>query len=140
LVTGIDPSRVTKVAVTKPSGRTVVERGADGGWKLVEPSQGVLDTDALRAVIQAVGEMRADDLIQDSLSNLEKYGLDEPEISFAIYQGDQVGVLNVGGATPGGGKYLSWNNPPLVFSMSVAHMEPVVKNLVTSLPSGAGNR
>jgi hypothetical protein len=130
-VSDVTTAQVTRVTVVNHLGKTMVEKTADGGWRLVEPTQGVLDTDALRALIGAVTNLRADDVVRDTLDNLEMFGLDRPEMVVTLNVGDEAYELRVGGAPAAGGKYMSWNNPPMVFTVSVAKLIPLVGSFVT---------
>lgn len=136
-VTDVTAAQVTRVTVANQTGKVVVEKTAEGGWRLVEPSQGVVDTDALRALIGAVTTLRADDLVRDTLDAAELFGLDQPEMTITLHVGDQPYELRVGNPSPAGGKYMSWNKPPLVFTVALTKLIPLVRTFVTPMRADA---
>jgi len=74
---------------SKESGEVVVERGADKKWKLVEPSQGILDNDALQHLLDEWGALRAEQFHPRGPRQPGEYGLDQPEVTITATAGDR---------------------------------------------------
>ena len=128
----LKPEQITKLTLQKNNSRVALERGSDGKWKLLEPSQGVLDNDALKRLLDAVTQLQAVDFVRQGRDDLGGYGLDAPEFTLSAQVGDKTYTLALGKPAGGGLQYALWNDPPLVFTVETAELGPITKPLVTT--------
>jgi hypothetical protein len=140
-VAELKPDQTTKLVIEKtstetnqPPQRTVIERGADNNWKMVEPTQGVLDLDGVRNLLDNLDQLRAKEFIREGLDNLAEYGLDKPELKITATAGGKTYTLQLGKARDGGGQYASWSDPALVFTVAGHNLDRFQKDLVTAPP------
>jgi hypothetical protein len=144
-VTELKPDQVTKLVVEKtstetnqPPQRTVIERGTDNNWKMVEPTQGVLDLDGVRNLLDNMDRLRAEEFIREGLDNLAEYGLDKPGLKITATAGGKTYTLQLGKARSGDGQYASWSDPALVFTVAAHNLDNFQKDIVTApLPAAS---
>ena len=128
---------VSKMTIERKSGKIVIERrGADKKWHLVEPSQGVLDDDALQWVLDGLAQLQAEEFIREDHDHLADYGLDQPEVTITAAVGEKNYTLAIGQQQGTDRKYALWSDPALVFTIRVDRANTLTKNLVT-LPAPA---
>jgi hypothetical protein len=125
------PGEITKLVIEQKAGKVVVERGADKKWKLVEPSQGVLDYDALQQVLDEWAALRAEEFIREGRENPAEYGLDQPELTISVTAGDRTRSLELGKPRNSDTRYALWSEPPLVFTISTSGANTLMKKVVT---------
>ncbi len=133
-IADLTPESISRVEITKPAGRSILEKDAGGLWRLVEPSSGVADTDALRALLSGLTGLRATRFLVENNIESVALGLAEPEMAVTTHAGERVYTLRVGSATADGSKYCSWSQPPLVFTVDLAALTPIVANIATPAP------
>jgi hypothetical protein len=134
LVADLKTDEIVKLAIEKNTGKVILQRGADGKWKLVEPSQGVLDNDALQRVLDAFATLRAEGFIREGRDNLAEYGLDAPETTLAATAGDKTYTLTLGKPADPDKKFALWANPALVFTISTSAANTLAKDVVVTMP------
>jgi hypothetical protein len=105
----------------------------DGKWKLVEPSQGVLDNDALQRVLDAFATLRAESFVREGHDNLGEYGLDEPETTLIATAGEKTYTLALGKSADPDKKFALWADPALVFTISTGAANTLAKNVVVTM-------
>jgi len=135
IITDVKADEITKVVIEKKTGRVVLQRGMDRKWKLVEPSQGVLDNDALQHALQEFAAVRAEDFVREGRDNLAEYGLDDPEVTFIAAAGDKTYTLELGKVQGPETRYALWGDPALVFTVSTSAANTLTRDVVTSSSS-----
>jgi hypothetical protein len=109
----------------------VVDRGADKKWKLVEPSQGVLDKDVLQHLLDEWGALRAEEFVREGRENLTEYRLDQPEVTITATAGDRTRSLELGKLRNSDSRYALWSEPALVFTISTSGANTLMRTVVT---------
>jgi len=122
---------ITQVTIRRAADAVTLDRAADKTWRLTVPAQGVLDSDALRQLLEALAGLRAEEFERTGLEGLAEYGLDAPEVSVTARAGEKTWTLAIGKDAPAGMKYASWNEPPLVFTLPVSAVAVFTAPLVT---------
>ena len=130
-LTDVKADEITRLVIEKKTGKVSLERGADKGWKLIEPAQGVLDNDALQHVLDELGALRAEDFIREGRDNLAEYGLDVPESTITATAGDKTYSVALGKSQGLERKYALWADPALVFTIWTSAANTLTKDLVT---------
>jgi hypothetical protein len=106
----------------------------DNNWKMVEPTQGVLDLDGVRNLLDNLDRLRAEEFIREGLDNLAEYGLDKPGLKITATAGGKTYTLQVGKTRDGDGQYASWSDPALVFTVAGHNLDKFHQDLVTAPP------
>jgi hypothetical protein len=135
VVADMKADEIVKLVIEKNTGEQILQRGAEGKWKLVEPSQGVLDNDALQRVLDVLASLRAEDFIHDGRDNLAEYGLDKPETTLIATAGDKTYTLALGKMADPDKKFALWADPALVFTISTATANTLAKNVLLAMPA-----
>jgi hypothetical protein len=130
-LTGGSLEEITKLVVEGKAEKVVVERGADKKWKLVEPSQGILDNDALQHLLDEWGALRAEQFIREGRDNLAEYGLDQPEVTITATAGDRTYSLALGKLQGPDSRYALWSEPALVFTIWTSGANTLTRSIVT---------
>lgn len=73
-----------RVILTR-QGKAVAVRKADGNWSLDNPHSGRVDTEAVKGLLAAVGNLHIDRFVADSPEDPALYGLDEPRTQLSVY-------------------------------------------------------
>jgi hypothetical protein len=133
----LKPDQITKLTLQRANGRVALERSFDGKWKLLEPSQGVLDNDALKGLLNAVTQLQSVDFVRQGRDDMGGYGLDAPEFTLSAQVGDKTYTLALGKPAEDGLQYALWSDPPLVFTVETVNLEPFTKPIVTTLSAVA---
>lgn len=131
LLTDLKTDQITRLTVQKKSGPTVVERGADNKWHLVEPEQGILDNDALQHALDAFAQFRAEDILREGRENLAEYGLDQPEATITASMGVKQYTLAIGKLLGTDFRYALWSDPPLVLTIWTSQANTLIKDIAT---------
>ncbi len=136
-VAELEPDQITKLVIEKGPAetnqlpnQTVIERGADNNWKMVEPTAGVLDLDDVKNLLDGLCQLRANEFIREGLDNLAEYGLNKPELNITATAGGKAFTLQLGKARGGGEQYASWSDPALVFAVETRSIGSFQKHLV----------
>jgi len=124
--------QMSKLTIERADGRTVLERGADKKWKMIEPPHGVLDNDRLQQALDVIGFLRAEEIVREGIDNPAEYGLDKPTAKFTIEANGKTYILQLGKPRGENATYASWSDPALVFTLSSASVTTLSHNLVTS--------
>ena len=135
----IQPEQIKKLTIQKGSSRAILERDAQNKWRLVEPAQGVLDSDSLQRLLETVAQLSAEKFLSEGRDNLAEYGLDTPEFTLAAQTGDKTYTIALGKPLDGGLQSALWSDPPLVFTVAMAELGPVTKQIVTTIPAAAAS-
>lgn len=123
LVAELKTNEVTKITVEKAGKQTVVARDKDAKWTMVEPKEGVLDTDALNQLLESLTQVRAEEFATAKV--------DKPIVKLTLDVAGKTYVLRVGGDATAGNKYVAWGEPPVVFTMPAYGLTAWQRDLVT---------
>jgi hypothetical protein len=123
---------INQLTVEKKSGKAVVERGPDKKWRLVEPSQGVLDNDALQHALDEFTRLRVEEFVHEGRENLAEYGLDQPEATLTAVVGEKYYTLAVGKLHGTDAQYALWSDPVLVLTIWTSQVNTLTKDFATS--------
>jgi hypothetical protein len=130
LLSDVKTDDITKLVIEKKTGRVVLQRGVDKKWKLVEPTEGVFDNDALQHVLDEFAAVHAEEFIHEGRDNLTAYGLDEPVGTFTATAGDKTCTLALGKSQGSDRTYAFWGDPPLVFTIWTSGANTLMKDVV----------
>ncbi len=90
--------QITNLTIEKSSGKVALQRDGDKKWKLIEPAQGVIDSDALQRLLDELTAVPAEDFVHEGRDNLAEYGLDQPQATLTVTLGDKTYTLLLGKA------------------------------------------
>jgi hypothetical protein len=126
-VAALKTNEITKVTIEKKDSRAVVAKDKDGKWTMVEPSQGGLDHDSLKQMLEAVSQVRAEDFVEEKM--------EQPEMKVTFEVAGKGYVLQIGKSLPNGYKLVSWSDPALAFTMPEYGLTAFTRNVVLAPPS-----
>src|ERR1700722_12466961 len=86
---------------------TVLRRGGDGKWQIVEPQPLHADQDAANSLVSTLSNLNADKLVEDKAADLSAYGLNSPTLDVTVLKKDgKAQDFYLGDDTPtGSGSY-----------------------------------
>jgi hypothetical protein len=122
---------VTKIAVYRRDGETtVVEKDADGNWKLTSPKQYRADKDAVNGMLTALASLSGDKLVEEKAPDLKPFHLDDPLATVSITLKDgSYRKLKIGDDVPaGGGAYAQSEGDPRVMTIASWTKSSIDKN------------
>ncbi|MGN0594708.1 MAG: DUF4340 domain-containing protein, partial [Hominimerdicola sp.] len=99
---------ISSVDIDNSTGSFSVEQPASGKstWSIEALSGVNQDTDLLSSLIENCGQMTAYKLVEENVTDMAKYGLDEPEASFTINYTDNSSIkVLIGIETPNNERY-----------------------------------
>lgn len=139
VLVNLKPNEITKLTVEKKSGKVTLQRDADKKWKLLEPTQGVIDSDALQRLLDEFTALPAEEFVREGRENLAEYGLDQPEATISATVGDKTYTLLLGKPQDAEREYAFWSDPPLVFTIWTSRANTLSRDVVTqsSQPSAS---
>ena len=107
---------VTRVALRGPDGEVVLAK-ADGNWKIEQPAPYRADSNAVRALLSTVRNLRATDFASDAPSDadLATYGLDQPQRQLVFTAGDGKEARLLVGKENEQGLYVKSGDRPTAF-------------------------
>ncbi len=122
--------QVTKLMVEKKSGKVTLQRDADKKWSLLEPVQGVIDSDALQRLLDEFTALPAEEFVREGRDNLAEYGLDQPGATLTATVGDKTYTLLLGKPQDAERQYAFWSDPPLVFTIWTSRANTLMRDVV----------
>ncbi len=69
--------------------RKVIFSRRTGKWNVIAPLSADAEDDALRETYDSLAKLRADEVVADKVSDLKKYGFDNPAVTWKIWNGDK---------------------------------------------------
>lgn len=126
-VAALKSNEITKVTIEKKDRRSVLARDKDGKWTMIEPAQGGLDHDSLNQLLEAAGQIRAEDFVTEKI--------EQPDVKITFEVAGKCYALQIGKALPNGYKYVSWSDPALVFTMPEYALTAFTRNVVLAPPA-----
>ena len=127
----LNPDQITKLTIEKKSGKVTLQRDADKKWKLLEPVQGVIDSDALQRLLDEFAALPAEEFVRGGRDNLAEFGLDQPEATLTATAGDKTYTLLLGKSQNAERQYAFWSDPPLVFTIWTSRANTLVRDVIT---------
>ncbi len=67
---------------------TVLRKGNDGKWQLVEPQPMRADQDAANSLVTTLSNLNADKLVEEKAADLSAYGLNTPSLDVTVLKKD----------------------------------------------------
>lgn len=116
-------------ALTLVKGAQSIELARDGSeWKVVNPVPSRSDYSAVEGFLTRLSSANMSKLVEESATDLAKYGLDKPTMTVTIGAGSAKTVLEVG-KTEGGDTYARDASRPLVFTVDTTLRDDLNKNV-----------
>lgn len=130
----LSPPQITRLVVEQAGQKIALDRGPDQHWKLVEPATGVLDADGVRALVETMAELRAEEFLPVTAEQTAACGLERPALVITATTADRNYVLKVG-FTEDAERYCAWwNDPESIFTLSAAAVQTLRKSVLASPP------
>ena len=104
----------------KKAADTIDVKGGPGKWRITQPEDLPADSEAVGSMINTLGSLSADAVVEDKASDLGPYGLKDPAIDVQIVKKDgKTDDLMIGDETPtGSGNYAKLASDPRVFTIA----------------------
>jgi Domain of unknown function (DUF4340) len=143
----LSPAEVRKLIVTR-AGRTDELEPNKGGepnrWRLRRPIDAPADTRSVTQVLAMLSNLRADQVITDSVGDGKKFGLDHPLMEI-VWETDRTHRLKVGSQVPRSAAYFAHaEDQPFVFTIKTEILKPLEAELrdhvVMSFPAARAER
>jgi len=131
----IQPDQIRKLTLQKGATETILERDPQNHWKLVQPSQGAIDNDGLKQVLDAFCELRALEFVREGRDNLAEFELNTPDVTITAQAGDKTCTVALGKSPDATRRYALWSEPPLVFTVEAAAANTLSKDVVGAPPA-----
>jgi ribosomal protein L12E/L44/L45/RPP1/RPP2 len=116
----IPEDQIKEVKIKKTGAdETVVRKGDNGKWQIVEPKPLRADQDSVNSLASALSSLNADKLVEDKAADLSPYGLNTPSLDVTVVKKDGKSQdVYVGDDTPtGSGAYVKLANDPKVYTV-----------------------
>ncbi len=118
VVKSIDKDGMMEVELKNQHGRIVLVKD-DGQWRMSEPENHKLDRLSIESFIDQLSGIEAEGIVEDNATDLEKYGLKDPESQIAVKTLDGISTeFMLGNETPiDGGYYLKTSDSNTVYKI-----------------------
>ena len=85
----IPEDQIKEVRLKKTGAETtVLRKGDDGKWQIVEPQPLPADQDAAKSLVGTLSNLNADKLVEDKAADLSAYGLNSPTLDVTVLKKD----------------------------------------------------
>jgi len=102
-VVAIPSDQFVEVRIQKVTGEVLTLRLENGNWRITSPVALPADRDAVRTMVDMLGSLLADKVIEEKAADLKPYGLDQPTLDVRILRKDgQTDRLLLGDDIPNG--------------------------------------
>lgn len=135
-VLNLPADQVRKVTVQHTGQTVVVEQTADGLWKLVEPTSGVLDVDRVKQLVAALAPLRAEEFFASDAAGAIS-GLQSPVATLEVTTPMGTHRLTIGERHTEQTRFAALAEPALVFTIPNAVAERFTARLVTAAGEAA---
>lgn len=126
--------KVREIELISGGETTVLARDDDGQWEMKRPSEGSVEREKVDTLLNNLGKLEADEIIEADEKSLSLYGLVKPELEVLLYSSDRTEVLahlQVGSKKKDSGlSYMMEKKGAWVYLVPVSTRE--------ELPSGTG--
>jgi Domain of unknown function (DUF4340) len=119
-ILSIPEDQIKEVTLKKPGAEaTVLQKGNDGKWQIVEPKPERADQDSVSSLVSTISSLNADKLVEAKAADLSPYGLTSPSLEVTVTKKDgKSQELEVGDNTPtSSGSYVKLANDPHVYTV-----------------------
>jgi hypothetical protein len=102
---GVKPEHINEInglEIDKGEEKIVLNKTADGRWRILEPIEARADSDRVHAVISQLLSAKREEKGVDLTPNLKVHGLDPPAVKITLKRSDRVATLALGKITVGG--------------------------------------
>lgn len=94
---------IREIRLAKSGEATVLRKGDDGQWQIVEPEPLRADQDAVRSMVSTLASLNADKLVEEKAADLIPYGLEKPALEVTVVKKDgQAEEIYIGDEVPTG--------------------------------------
>jgi hypothetical protein len=112
---------IARLEIRKKGGAAVVlEKPADGPWKLTAPQAWATDQSTVQSLVSAVAKLDSNRLVEEKPADLGAFGLKEPQLEIIVTrrQGEPIRLL-IGDETPTGSNYFArLDKDPRLFTLA----------------------
>jgi hypothetical protein len=120
-ILSIPEDQIKEVSIKKTGAETtVLRKGDDGKWQIVEPKPQRADQDAAKSLAGSFATLNADKVVEDKATDLSPYGLNAPTLDVTVTKKDgKAQDFLVGDDEPtGGGAYAKLAGDPHVYTVA----------------------
>jgi len=120
-ILSIPEDQIKEVSIKKTGAETtVLRKGEDGKWQIVEPKPQRADQDAAKSLAGSFATLNADKVVEDKATDLSPYGLNAPTLDVTVTKKDgKAQDFLVGDDEPtGGGAYAKLAGDPHVYTVA----------------------
>ena len=117
----IPEDQIREVRLKKTGAETtVLKKGDDGKWQIVEPKPLRADQESVNSMVSALASLNADKLVEEKAADLAAYGLKTPGMDVTVVKKDgKTEDVYIGDETPtGSGSYAKVASDPRVFTIA----------------------
>ena len=132
-VLAVAPERVQRITVRDPSREQILERNAEGVWRVVQPAGGQPDAQALSEVLFGVSNLRAERVADQNPKLLSHYGLDAAaqSLTIGLSGGEAIQkIILVGVPAGSSGRYAMIQGQDVVFVLHQATVDTLMRGVV----------
>ena len=117
----IPEDQIREVRIEKTGGeRTLLRKGDDGKWQIVEPQPLRADQDTVNSMVSTLSSLSADKLVEEKAADLSPYGLNKPGLTVKVARKDgKTSDVAIGDEVlTGSGSYAKVAGDPRVFTIA----------------------
>jgi len=132
-VLAVAPERVQRITVRDTSGEQILERDAEGVWRVVQPAGGRPDAQALSEILFGVSNLRAERVADQNPKLLSRYGLDAAaqSLTIGLSGGEAIQkIILVGKPVGNSGRYAMIQGQDVVFVLHQATVDTLMRGVV----------
>lgn len=112
---------ISKIEIKKKGSEEVaLDKNASGKWQITAPKALAADQDSVSSMVSTLSSLNSDRLVEDKASDLNQYGLTQPNLEIDVTAKDSKRTkLLIGDDTPtGSGAFAKLEGDPRVFTMA----------------------
>jgi len=132
-VLAVAPERVLRITVRDASREQILERNAEGVWRVVQPAGGHPDAQALSEVLFGVSNLRAERVADQNPKLLSDYGLDAAaqSLTIGLSGGEAIQkIILVGLPAGNSGRYAMIQGQDVVFVLHQSTVDTLMRGVV----------
>ncbi len=117
----IPEDQIREVRIEKTGGEhTLVRKGDDGKWQIVEPEPLRADQDTVNSMVSALASLSADKVVEEKVDDVSPYGLNKPGLTVKVVRkdGKTFDVAIGDEVLTGSGSYARVAGDPRVFTIA----------------------
>ena len=117
----IPEDQIREVRIEKTGGeRTLLRKGDDGKWQIVEPQPLRADQETVNSMVTALASLSADKIVEEKVADVAPYGLNKPGLTVKVVRKDgKTSDLAIGDEVlTGSGSYAKVGGDPRVFTIA----------------------